>query len=99
PIVFVDTHGFLIQGSEPRMLWDKPFAYGPFLRLLDGNLTLWGPAAAQALLLSHLLWLTARACGAAAPGRHIVLCALLAAGSAAPWFASLLMPDVFAPMV
>jgi hypothetical protein len=98
PIVFSDTHAFLIQGSEPRMVWDKPFAYGPFLRLLDGGITLWGPAIAQALLLSHLMWLTARACAAATPVRHILLCALLAAGSAAPWFAALLMPDIFAPI-
>jgi hypothetical protein len=98
PILFSDTHAFLIQGDEPRMIWDKPWIYGPFLRLLHGGLTLWLPAAAQALLLSHLLWLTEAVLGARTPLRHVGLCAFLAAGSAAPWFVSLLMPDIFAAM-
>lgn len=98
PILFSDTHAFLIQGAEPRMIWDKPFAYGPFLRLLHGGVTLWLPACGQALLVSHLLWLTRAAF--APPGliRHLVTILLLAVLSTAPWTASLLMPDIFAPV-
>ncbi len=99
PIVFSDTGTFLLQAVQPSLVWDKPFVYGPFLRALHGNFSLWGPLAGQALLLSCLLWLTARALCRAAPGRHLAVCAVLAAGSAAPWFASLLMPDILAPSV
>nr|WP_283949760.1 hypothetical protein [Limobrevibacterium gyesilva] len=80
------------------MVWDKPWIYGPFLLALHGRTTLWLPLAAQGLLLSHLLWLTARALGVATAARHVALCLLLAAGSAAPWFAALLMPDILAPV-
>jgi hypothetical protein len=80
------------------MVWDKPWIYGPFLIALSLRFTLWLPATAQCLLLSHLLWLTAKACGVGRPLRHLALCAVLGVGSAAPWFASLLMPDLMAPI-
>jgi hypothetical protein len=98
PILFSDTHAFLVQASQPRMVWDKPSIYGPFLLALHGRTTLWLPAVAQGLLLSHLLWLTAKTFATPRPARHLALCALLAAGSAAPWFVALLMPDITAPM-
>ena len=98
PIVFSDTHAFLVQAGAPQMVWDKPFTYGPFLRLLHQNTTLWLPLAAQVLILSHLLWLVQTAMRRGRPLYHVALCAGLAAGSAAPFFASLLMPDLFAPI-
>ena len=98
PIVFSDTHAFLVQAGQPRMVWDKPWTYGPFLLALHGGTTLWLPLAAQVLIVSHLLWLLAASFGHATALRHVVLGIMLAAGSAAPWFASLLMPDVFAPI-
>jgi hypothetical protein len=98
PIVFSDTHAFLVQAAEPFMIWDKPWIYGPFLIAVSMRVTLWLPAMAQCLLLSHLLWLTAKACDAASPLRHLALCAFLAVGTTAPWFASLLMPDLMAPV-
>ncbi len=98
PILFTDTHAFLVQASQPRMVWDKPTIYGPFLLALHGRTTLWLPAVAQALLLSQLLWLTAKAFVTPRPLRHLALCVLLAVGSAAPWFVALLMPDITAPM-
>lgn len=99
PILFSDTHAFLVQAGQPRMVWDKPWAYGPFLLALHGDTTLWLPLAGQVLILSHLLWLLAARRGVASPGRHLLLGVLLAVGSAVPWVASLLMPDMFAPVV
>jgi hypothetical protein len=99
PILYSDTHAYLVQAGAPEMVWDKPWVYGPFLIALSARVTLWLPAIAQCLLLSHLLWLAAKACGFGRPLRHVALCALLGVGSAAPWFASLLMPDVMAPVV
>jgi hypothetical protein len=97
PLVFSDTHAFLVQGGEPQMVWDKPFVYGPLLTLLHLRLTLWLPLAAQCLLVSHLLWLTRAAFVPPSARFHLALCAALAALSAAPWFTSLLMPDILAP--
>lgn len=98
PIVFSDTGGLMEMALLPDMGWDKPWVYGPFLLGLHGRTTLWLPALAQALLLSHLLWIVQRALLPARPGGHLVLCVGLAVLTAAPWFASLLMPDVFAPL-
>lgn len=100
PLVFSDTGAFLAQTIMGWPVWDKPFVYGPLLHALHWRVTLWLPAAAQALLLSWLLWLTLRALrGAARAGPHLVLCAGLGAFTAAPWFAAQLMPDILAPML
>ncbi len=97
PILFSDTGGLLSQGLEPEIGWDKPWAYGPFLLALCLRTTLWLPVAMQAVAVSHVLWLVQKALGRCAWWRHTALCAGLA-GTAAPWFASLLMPDIFAPV-
>ena len=98
PIVFSDLGGLLSMGHEPEIGWDKPWVYGPFLRVADGGVTLWLPMLAQGLIVSHTLWLVQKAVAGGSAGRHLALCAVLAAGSAAPWFAALLMPDIFAPV-
>ena len=98
PIVFSDTHAFLVMGGEPQMVWDKPFIYGPVLRLLHLNFSLWLPLAVQVAVVSHLLWLVRGAFAAPTAGFHLCLCTALSVVSAAPWFASLLMPDILAPV-
>ena len=98
PIVLSDTGAFLAQTVQGWRVWDKPLVYGPAMHALHWRGTLWGPALAQGMLLSWLLWLTARVVrGGASPAGHLLLCAGLAALTAAPWFASLLMPDPLAP--
>ncbi|WP_156910017.1 hypothetical protein [Rubritepida flocculans] len=97
PILFTDTGAFLAQTVVPLMIWDKPWIYGPFAFLFHQHVTLWGTAAAQALILSHLVWLLARALGRAGPGRHLLLCAGLALFTALPWSVSLIMPDALTP--
>lgn len=99
PLVFSDTGGLVEMGLEPYIGWDKPWVYAPFLAGSSVGQTLWGPVVAQGLLVSWALWLTAKALGLARPGLHLVLLAMLAIGSAAPWFTALLMPDVFAILV
>ncbi len=97
PLVFSDTGPLLEMGLEPSIGWDKPWIYGPFLAL-SWRTTLWLPLAAQGVLVSWILWLTQAALGGRRAWLHLALCAVLAAGSAAPWFTSLLMPDVFTPV-
>jgi hypothetical protein len=98
PIVFSDTGGLLSMGHEPEIGWDKPWVYGPFLRATDWNTTLWLTVAVQGLVVSHVLWLVQKATIGPRAWRHLALCTFLAAGSAAPWFTALLMPDIFAPV-
>ena len=97
PLVFSDTGPLLEMGLEPSIGWDKPWIYGPFLALSLGA-TLWLPLAAQGLLVSFVLWLTQKVLGGPRAWLHLALCAVLAVGSAAPWFTSLLMPDAFTPV-
>lgn len=99
PLVFSDTWGYIDQGYE-GVSWDKPWIYGPLIRALHWGVSLWPIVPAQALLLSAVLWLTARAAiGKPDPLAHLALCLVLALISAAPWFASLAMPDNFTPLV
>lgn len=98
PILFSDTQSYLAQASGPHMVWDKPFAYGPFLRLFDGGISLWLPVVAQGLLLSHLLWLVRGVCGRQGLLRHLALCTALATFTSCAWFTGLLLPDIFAPV-
>ncbi len=100
PLLFSDTGAFLHQTLGPLMIWDKPWVYGPMLALLHWQVTLWLPMLAQGAALSWLLWLTQRAArGQVSPRDHLLLLAGLAVLTAAPWFAALLMPDIWAPMV
>ena len=99
PLVFSDTGAFLAQTVQGWAVWDKPLAYGPALHLFHWRITLWGPLAAQVLVVSWLLWVTQRVMVGVTPGRHLLLLGGLAAGTALPWFASQLMPDIFAPAV
>ncbi|MBD0271929.1 MAG: hypothetical protein ICV73_08360, partial [Acetobacteraceae bacterium] len=101
PLVFVDTASFLHQTAASPPVWDKPIVYGPLLHAFHWRSSLWPAAAAQAFLLSWLLWragrmLPGRAGGGAARA-HLLLVAALSACTSAPWFASLLMPDALAP--
>ncbi len=97
PILFSDTGGLLSQGLEPEIGWDKPWAYGPLLLALCLRTTLWLPVFIQAVAVSHVLWLVQKAFERLVWWGHLALCAGLA-GTAAPWFVSLLMPDIFAPV-
>ena len=99
PLVFTDSGAFLHQTLGPLMIWDKPWIYGPLILPLHLHRTLWPVVLAQGLALSHLLWLLARAFGrGAAPERHLLLCGAVAALTAVPFSAAMVMPDVLAPV-
>lgn len=98
PILFSDTGGFLEQALMPDPGWDKPWIYGPFLTPFHLRLTLWPAPFAQALILSAVLWLAQIPLYAPTPLRHLAIAAVLALGTAAPWFAATLMPDILAPI-
>lgn len=114
PLLYSDSHVFISQPVAGFMNWDKPYIYGPLILLFHAWQTLWLVVIAQALLVSHLLWLvivaltpeptlahaTAIHSGMVKPAwsvakRHLLVCAVLALASTAPWFVSFLMPDIF----
>ena len=57
PLAYSDSHVFISQPVAGFMNWDKPFVYGPLILLFHAWQTLWLVIIAQALLVSHLLWL------------------------------------------
>jgi len=98
PLLFSDTGSFMEQLLKPFMLWDKPWIYGPVLVAVSLKLTLWLPALAQGLLVSWVLWRVQAVFREPSASWHLGLCLVLALGSTAPWFTSLLMPDILAPL-
>lgn len=102
PLVFIDTVSYLAHTIEAALPWDKTPVYGPLLHLFHWRQSLWPPLAAQALLLSWMVWLTRRVARPArgGPGAeaalHLLVCAALAMATSLPWFAATLMPDVLA---
>lgn len=97
PLVFIDSVSYLGHTLFPEWPWDKTAAYGPFLHLFHWGVSLWLALAGQVLVISHLLWLAQRgARGGVTPMAHLALCAGLAGLTSLPWFASTLMPDIFA---
>ena len=98
PLLFSDTGSFMEQLLKPFMIWDKPWIYGPVIVALSLKLTLWLPVVAQSLLASWVVWRVQAVFRTPSAAWHLGLCGVLAIGSAAPWFVSLLMPDIFAPL-
>ncbi len=99
PILFSDTGALLDMGFLPSMGWDKPFVYGPLAAVVSLHVSLVFVAAAQATLLSYMLWATQSAFAPPRPWPHLALCLVLAVLSSAPWFAVTLLPDAFTPIV
>ena len=98
PLVYSDTNVFIAQPAPGHFNWDKPFIYGPWMLLVHGWQSLWGVAFAQAFLVSQLLWFTLAVFGPPNRSRYLLLCTVLGVCSAASWFASLLMPDIFSAL-
>lgn len=100
PLAFIDTVSYLLHTLSWTHPWDKTAAYGPLMLAAHWRVSLWGVVAAQAALLSWLLWRVQGVVRGEGDGtRHLLLMAILAVASTAPWFASLLMPDILAPVV
>ena len=99
PLMFVDGGAYLAQTILGQTPWDKTPVYGPLIAAAHWHVSLWGAALAQGLVTSWAIWVTQRALGGATPARHLAICAGLAALTSLPWFAALIMPDVFAPLV
>ncbi len=98
PILYSDSSAFLLQSIAEIKAWDKPLVYGPWLSILHLRETLWLPCLGQALIVSYVLWMLRAALTRPTILHHLIVCLLLGGLTAAPWFVSLLMPDIFAPL-
>ncbi len=98
PILYSDTSAFLLQSLAEMKAWDKPLVYGPWLSALHLRETLWLPCLAQALIVSYVLWMIRKTFARPSVLHHIAVCLVLGGLTATPWFVSLLMPDIFAPL-
>lgn len=103
PMVFSGDTGAYLNGGiisfENKWIsipWSRPPFYGLFTYVLDWRISLWPIVAMQALILSHLIWLTTATLAQERDiGRFIITCTFVAAFSTAPWFAGLILPDFF----
>jgi hypothetical protein len=103
PMVFSGDTGAYLNGGiisfENKWIsipWSRPPFYGLFTYVLDWRISLWPIVAMQALILSHLIWMTtATLLQERDIGRFIATSTFVAAFSTAPWFAGLILPDFF----
>lgn len=98
PLVFADTGTYLDQALRFYAGWDRPPAYSALIFPFHFGVTTWPIVIAQAGLMTYLLGLLYRVMVPGATWRGLAGgIVLLALGSAAPWFISQIMPDVFTP--
>ena len=100
PLAYSDTGGYLEGGFSLKPLPDRSMAYGLFMRVTSLGVSLWGVVAAQAVLLVYLITRTAQAFVAGIrPLGVLRIIAGVALLTPASWYASLLLMDVFTPIL
>ncbi|MBY0276244.1 hypothetical protein K2Z84_12935 [Candidatus Binatia bacterium] len=98
PLVFSDSGTYVDSSFGLEVPLDRPAAYGAFLAASHWKTTLWLPVLLQGAVVVFVLDVILAAVRTGArPGLAVLpIVALLAAGSALPWFTGQIMPDVFA---
>lgn len=98
PLVFADTGGYLARPFEQTLLIGRSVLYGLVLTAaLPWDF--WPSIVLQAAAAAWVILLVLRLHGLARrPGLAAALSVALAAFTGLPWNASMLMPDIFAPL-
>jgi len=92
PFIFPDSGDYLV--FTPR-LYRSPF-YGLFIFFFHWNWFIWGPVIAQALIASHLIWLTLGVFTTYYRIRNFFISIIiLTAFSSLPFFVGFIMADLF----
>ncbi len=99
PLVFADTGTYLTQALRWYAGWDRPPVYSMAIRPLHMAWSTWPIIAAQALMTAHVLYLVWRCLVQRGAGLYLAMVAVLCVGTNAPWVASQLIPDIFAPIL
>ena len=97
PFIYADTGGYVARPFEGTLELGRSALYGAFLAA-GIPLDFWPNIVAQALLCAWVVGLVLRAQGLGRPAIAIAVAAALGLGTSLPWYADLLMPDVFLPL-
>jgi hypothetical protein len=96
PLVYEDSVDYLVFTPH---LHRSPF-YGIFISLFHWNRFIWAPIFAQALIVSHLIWVLVRIFAGEVSFKYFcIVIAILAFFSSLPFFAAFIMPDVFTSLM
>ncbi|MCC7197684.1 hypothetical protein IT413_05855 [Candidatus Peregrinibacteria bacterium] len=100
PLVFSDTGTFVYTAFTFFPPMERSIGYGVFVRLATLGISLWGVVLVQSLLLVYLIIRSLQLFSPKIP-THVVFLVLLTIAllTPAPWFASQIMADIFAPML
>ncbi|HEX2901025.1 MAG TPA: hypothetical protein VHS96_15005, partial [Bacteroidia bacterium] len=100
PLVYSDTGAYLATAFEGQVPLARPTGYGLFIRWTSLGGNVWLPLVAQSLLFSWLLLRTVRVVlPENARLGHAVAMAVTVGLTGMGWYASQLMPDIFAGLV
>jgi hypothetical protein len=101
PFVFSDTAIYIINGFRPEEITNRGIVYGFFLRHSSLAESVWFSALAQALILTALLWnvLQFFLAPVARSLHYWGVLFFLVFGASCSWVVSLLMPDIFTPIM
>jgi hypothetical protein len=96
PLVFSDSVDYLVYTPH---LYRSPF-YGVFISLFHWNHFIWTPIFAQALIVSHMIWVLVRIFAGEISFKYFsIVVAILAFFSSLPFFAGLIMPDILTSLM
>ena len=92
PLVYPDSADYLVFTPH---LYRSPF-YGLFISFFHLNRFIWAPIFAQALILSHVIWVLVRTFAGEVNLKYFFIAiAILSLFSSLPFFAAFIMPDIF----
>lgn len=97
PFIYADTGGYVARPFEGTLELGRSALYGAFLAA-GIPLDFWPNIVVQALLCAWVVGLVLRAHGLGRPAIAIAVTAALCLGTSLPWYADMLMPDVFLPL-
>jgi len=100
PLLFWDSGAYIGLAVDNGFWWPRSRSYSEFILMLHQERSLWPVIFVQALIVSHLIYLTTRV----VLGRvHAVALLILIAGlsvfSTVAWTVAWIMPDIFTPIV
>ncbi len=102
PLVTADSGGYISNSYTLFVPIDRPVTYSAFIRVASLNgATLWGVVAAQALVVSALLFTITHHAWYTGFSRvkFIAVMLLMGLATSAGWTAGEIMPDIFTPVM
>lgn len=100
PLLNSDSNAYINSGFDLFVPNDRPIVYGLFLKISSLGWSLWLPVIIQAILLNWLLYrFFENMVSKKHMGIYLLIVCLLSAFTTASWYASMVMPDAFTPIL